>query len=290
MKQRVFYGDIHGCLEELKILYKAVEESYPGIEHWHIGDLVDRGENSGEVVSFVMKYFENGIIGNHEISILKHWLNKVRNKNFNIEQISNPDKRKTIEQLNEERVDYLKSLPFLHVFDDVKLIICHGGLFPSIPIHYQSAMYEISNNQMIHSNWFLKREEKNFKWNPTVRRWWGFDAGRQPGEHGGFTEEESRKEGMVRWYELYDHEYDCIFGHSVMGNRPFIYQGLNKGRAIGIDTGSCFGRYLTALIYPSMEYIQVRCKEYSIDKIKSSSLEENPLKEHQIRKGRLELP
>lgn len=47
-----------------------------------------------------------------------------------------------------------------------------------------------------------------------------------------------------------------------MGLNPYIYQNKNYGRTIGIDTGSCFGGYVTAYIYPEMKAIQIPCKEY----------------------------
>lgn len=257
MKLRAFYGDVHGCSEELRVLHALVESKYPGIEHWHAGDLLDRGPDSAGCVRFVMKYFTGGIMGNHERSIIKLWNRMLKKGMFP----SNPDKENTIKQLEQSDVDYLERLPFLHVFDDVMCVLCHGGLFPRLPFHIQSEMVGITNNQMIRKNAIITRDSKGkYHYTPEDRRWFGGEAHMQPKINK--SEEESRNEGFARWYELYDHEYDCIYGHSVLGIHPVVHQNPGYGKTIGIDTGSCFGGFLTALIYPTMEYIRVPCKEY----------------------------
>ncbi|MDD3412510.1 MAG: metallophosphoesterase [Lachnospiraceae bacterium] len=252
MKLRAFYGDVHGCDKEFEQLYSIVESKYPGIEHWHLGDLIDRGPNSGRSVSLAMKYCTGGVVGNHELAIIKLW---DRLKKYGLYP-SNEDKENTISQLTQEHIDYLKELPMLHVFDDVKLIIVHGGLFPKQPLYMQAHNQGVTNNQMIYKDPDLA---------PSImRRWWGADAASQPKMNK--TEEESYAEGFRRWYELYDHEYDCIYGHSVIGLEPYVHHNKGFGRTIGIDTGSCFGGYITALIYPLMEYIRIPCPEYVIGK------------------------
>lgn len=248
--KRAFYGDIHGCFDELEELYRLVERKYPGIEHWHVGDLVDRGPDSDKVIDFCMQYFTGGVKGNHEDTIVKSYYAR-KKRIANGEKAGphpNPDKERTLSQLNDIRAEYIRELPHLHVFDDSKLIIVHGGILPNRTL--QSQIPEICvRAQMIKPN-----DAK------AANRWWGGDATRQP--KAGKTEEESRKEGYVRWYEAYDQEYDCIYGHSVMGLDPYIHQNEGYGRTIGIDTGSCFGGFLTAFIHPSDDIIKVPCKEY----------------------------
>lgn len=248
--KRAFYGDIHGCFDELEELYRLVEQKYPGIEHWHVGDLVNRGPDSDKVIDFVMQYFTGGVKGNHEDTIVKSYY--ARKKRIANGEKAGPhpnlDKERTLSQLNDIRAEYIRDLPHLHVFDDSKLIIVHGGILPNRTLYSQIPEICI-RAQMIKPN-----DPK------ALSRWWGGDATRQPKV--GKTEEDSRKEGYVRWYEAYDQEYDCIYGHSVMGLDPYIHQNEGYGRTIGIDTGSCFGGFLTAFIHPSDDIIKVPCKEY----------------------------
>ncbi|HEX2868910.1 MAG TPA: metallophosphoesterase [Ignavibacteriales bacterium] len=59
-------GDIHGCFFTLEALVKKIRARYPDIDIYSVGDLVDRGKNSFEVVRYLM---ENGIKftpGNHD--------------------------------------------------------------------------------------------------------------------------------------------------------------------------------------------------------------------------------
>lgn len=248
MKQRAFYGDMHGCYDELVRLHKKVQKKYPGIEHWHVGDLIDRGPNNGELVDFVMKHFQGGVKGNHEQTLVRGYKNCTR---FGHKH-RNPMKQQTLEQLKPYHIEYLDSLPYLYLFDDIKLAIVHGGLYPTLSWHEQ-----VSNGGGICR---LQMIKPGFNMTTYKNRWWGQDSKHQPKI--GQTEEQSRKEGFVRWYEVWDGEYDVIYGHSVLGLKPFIYQNEDYGKTIGIDTGSCFGGRLTAYIYPACEYEQEQCKQY----------------------------
>lgn len=252
MKLRAFYGDPHGCADELETLIAIVSSKYPGIEHWHAGDLVDRGPKSARCVRIARDLMDGGIAGNHDLAIVKLW-DRLQSKGL---YPSNEDKNETIKQLCKADVEYLRELPLLHVFDDSKLVLVHGGLYPHIPLYKQACDQGVSNNQMIHMNPDLQGR--------VIRRWWGGDAASQPKV--GKTEAESYAEGYRRWYELYDHEFDCIYGHSVIGLKPYVHRNEDFGHTIGIDTGSCFGGYITAFIHPIMEYIQMPCPEYVVGK------------------------
>lgn len=251
---RAFYGDIHGCADELQKLYHQVEAKYPGIEHWHVGDLWDRGPDSGRVTKFVYDNFAGGVKGNHEDTVLK--LNKRIKKTGVLS--GNDDKRNTIESVDaqacsKELWDYAEALPWLHVFDDEGLIIVHAGMYPRLSLHRQTSA--VCRLQMIKPDGRMLHNKN---------RWWGGDAVRQPKVK--TSEAVSRQDGYVRWYEVYDNDYDCIYGHSVIGLEPFVHENGIGGKTIGIDTGSCFGGNLTAYIYPAMEYLQVPCKEYVVGK------------------------
>ncbi|NWF50614.1 MAG: serine/threonine protein phosphatase [Ignavibacteriaceae bacterium] len=63
-------GDIHGCFFTLNELVKKVRLKYPGIQLYSVGDLVDRGNFSFEVIEFIQA--ENIIFtaGNHDYMFL----------------------------------------------------------------------------------------------------------------------------------------------------------------------------------------------------------------------------
>jgi len=143
----------------------------------------------------------------------------------------NPDKANTVKQLSFNSYKWLKDLPFLHVIDDLNLVLVHGGLFPLKPLYNQP--HSVIRAQLI---------------NPfgEETRWWGKDAKLHKSKK---TEEESKAEGFQRWYRVYDHQQNVAFGHSVF-HQPLIYRAFpDKGFVVGVDTGSCFGGMLTAAIW-----------------------------------------
>lgn len=59
-------GDIHGCFHTLEKLYSLILKKYPDIPVCCVGDLVDRGKFSYEVVEFVRKNKITFTPGNHD--------------------------------------------------------------------------------------------------------------------------------------------------------------------------------------------------------------------------------
>ena len=59
-------SDIHGCVNTLKELVKNVREKYPKIPLYSVGDLVDRGNFSFDVIEYVISNKIHFVPGNHE--------------------------------------------------------------------------------------------------------------------------------------------------------------------------------------------------------------------------------
>lgn len=62
-------GDIHGCIYTLKELYPKLKQNTTEI--YSVGDLVDRGANSKEVIQFCIDEGIKCVLGNHEDIILR---------------------------------------------------------------------------------------------------------------------------------------------------------------------------------------------------------------------------
>ena len=60
-------GDIHGCFNTLKELVVKIKKKYPDIKIYSVGDLVDRGNFSYEVLDFVIDEEIKFTSGNHDI-------------------------------------------------------------------------------------------------------------------------------------------------------------------------------------------------------------------------------
>jgi serine/threonine protein phosphatase 1 len=59
-------GDIHGCFYTLSELVRDIRKKYAGIKIYCVGDLVDRGNFSFEVIDFIQKEQINFTPGNHD--------------------------------------------------------------------------------------------------------------------------------------------------------------------------------------------------------------------------------
>jgi calcineurin-like phosphoesterase family protein len=244
-------GDLHGIPDETEELIQwARDQGIPYHDIWILGDLLDRGPDSGACVRMCRRMGVKSILGNHEKSIMNRWDAKLKG---NPMRHPNPDKEKTISQLKQEDIEWLAKLPPIHVFDENKLILVHGGVWPHVPLYRQP--HNVIRAQMIQP------------FNPGPSRWWGPKA-KDGCKH---SEEESVEQGWRRWYEVYDHKYDIAFGHSVF-QCPLVYKNPDSGTVFGLDTGAVFGGWLTGMIHdgPGNYHIkQVRAKKvYCVDMLK----------------------
>ena len=62
-------GDIHGCLRPLTELYRKLSKF--NVPVYSVGDFIDRGDKSREVIDFLIREKINAVIGNHEVWFLE---------------------------------------------------------------------------------------------------------------------------------------------------------------------------------------------------------------------------
>lgn len=223
VKRIAIIGDVHGCIEELSELLDCLEQDHI-TQIFHLGDLVDRGPDSGAVVSQLRERGVFGVMGNHEAKILDQ-LKKLKTNRLS------EDAARTIASLSThpKNAEYLAALPRLHVVDhilDRPVVLVHGGLWPNLPLWKQPSA--VLYAQLI---------------NP-----------RKPGDVAWFNDAGALARGLVPWMHEWDGEELVVYGHSV-------YRAANQiGLTIGIDTGCVFGGSLTALILPDFQYISVPAK------------------------------
>lgn len=68
-------GDIHGCFSTLRKLVELVKEKYPAVQLYSVGDLVDRGNYSCEVIDYVISQNILFTPGNHDYMFLYYLKN-----------------------------------------------------------------------------------------------------------------------------------------------------------------------------------------------------------------------
>ena len=111
-KQLVIVGNLHGCIEELDELLKKISYDPNRIELLFIGDLVDRGPDSIGCVRRAMELGAQCIKGDHKhLRFRKHAKVEKEIGKLNPMKAMAPSERKINEDLSEDQLEWLNSLP-----------------------------------------------------------------------------------------------------------------------------------------------------------------------------------
>lgn len=131
--KRYVIGDIHGCYDELCGLLDKIYKHADGKPHKliFVGDYVDRGPDSKNVVHQIMELEKAGavaLMGNHEDMILSGELMYATQTlvSFN-GTVHDP--------MPEWALNWMKSLP--KYYEDDTIIVAHAGMQPGIPMNEQ---------------------------------------------------------------------------------------------------------------------------------------------------------
>ncbi len=139
MTGRVFaIGDIHGCIDQLHELVESVLHIQKEDKTIFLGDYVDRGNSSREVVDYILDMQHKDfdvipLIGNHEWMMLEAYENDDRLLNwifnggsFTLDSFG----IKALKELKREYVDFLKSLRYFYFFKNYLFV--HAGFNDNI--------------------------------------------------------------------------------------------------------------------------------------------------------------
>jgi bis(5'-nucleosyl)-tetraphosphatase (symmetrical) len=119
-------GDIQGCFRTLEALLSRVRFDPDSDRLWLVGDLVNRGPRSLEVLRWVKALGERDravvVLGNHDIHLLAV-----------AADVGSPSRGDTLDDVlrardRDELVEWLRMRPFFHREDDTVLV--HAGLLP----------------------------------------------------------------------------------------------------------------------------------------------------------------
>ena len=120
-------GDVQGCYDELQALLANIKVSARD-RLWFVGDLVNRGPKSLEVLRFVRDLADQAVVvlGNHDLHLVTHHegFAKPRDDDTFTDVLDAPDRRAL--------VDWLRARPMMHVEGDYVMV--HAGLLPQWPI------------------------------------------------------------------------------------------------------------------------------------------------------------
>jgi serine/threonine protein phosphatase 1 len=137
--RRFVFGDIHGQFDGLMQLVDLISPG-KGDRLYFLGDLIDRGDKSAEVVSWVIRFASACLKGNHEqMCIEAH--NPAQPSLIRQGWLANGG-IKTLESYGEKgmpirHLDWMRSLPLYLDLEDAWLV--HAGVDPNKPISKQAA-------------------------------------------------------------------------------------------------------------------------------------------------------
>lgn len=224
-------GDVHGCADELERLLgdlgygiawdgRTVSVTAPeGRIAVFVGDLVDRGPRSPDVLRIVRHMVESGtalaVVGNHDDKLKRHLSGRDVKATHGLAE--------TIEQLAAEPPEFardmrrwLDGLVSHYVLDGGALVVAHAGL----------------------------KEEMQGRASGAVRSFAMY----------GETSGEIDEFGLpvrYNWAADYKGKAKVVYGHTPVPEASWV------NGTICIDTGCCFGGKLTALRWPEMELVSV---------------------------------
>lgn len=140
-------GDVHGCLKTLKALVEKIRRQDEDADIHLLGDLIDRGPASLEVLHFARAENFKVIMGNHELMALEHHHHSPLKLLVDCDWESNGGNS----ILNKDIQTYLSKLPFYIHYPDVMLD--GKSLFLSHSCLHKKAIEVSSDKEKIEICW-----------------------------------------------------------------------------------------------------------------------------------------
>lgn len=228
IKSVVAIGDIHGCLQTFLALINKVKTKWPDSEIVLCGDLVDRGPNSCDVVQYVKHNKILCVKGNHEVMMYTDVLGLPSNYSGLWSQNPQNGGQQTIESyqgnldLMKEHAEWMQTLPLYIEFPDAKMV-CDDQ-------DWNGERHLVVSHSNVGAMW---KHKDNPKW-------------------------AKQFEEYVLWERFGQENNKDIF--NCIGHTPFPDGPKIRSFYANLDTGAVYNRIhygkLTAMHYPSLEYIQ----------------------------------
>lgn len=247
-------GDVHGCYETLQRLLHRVQFDARQDRLWLVGDLVNRGPRSLDVLRWAVNMDGKmvAVLGNHDVHLLARAAG-----------VSGAKRRDTLDEVlrapdRDELLEWLRSRPLFH--RDGEAVLVHAGLFPAWSVkqaervarEVEEALQGDDAPKLLAS--IDQRTPERWKdglsgLERTRAALAGFAKLRTLSEDGRMCAEFSgppkdAPKGCTPWYSFPDRKSagsTVIFGHwAALGLRV-------KNGVAALDTGCAWGRELTAL-------------------------------------------
>jgi len=224
---RWLVGDIQGCAAEFERLLKAIEFDPVADELWCLGDLVNRGPDSLEVMRIWRDVGGHGVLGNHDLYALQAHGGGGRRSRDTLDRLFEAeDAEELLGRLGELPV--LVHLPAENGVRDVWIV--HAGIHPGWKDLHSTAE---RLNTSVKADWPLISPEVEFATN--VR------CCTASGKPSAFTgPPQDCPDPCQPWDTFYEGDTLIVHGH-------WAWRGFYRGlRTMGLDSGCVHGGVLTA--------------------------------------------
>lgn len=265
-------GDLQGCLEPLRRLLDQVAFDPHRDRLWLVGDLVNRGPASLDVLRFVRALGESAVtvLGNHDLNLLAVAAGSraLRRKDTLKQVLDAPDR--------DELLDWLRHRPVLHTDAELGFTMVHAGLPPQWSVadaakraaeleavlrgsRYKDFLANMYGDEPVRWKGKLKGWSRlRFITNCLTRLRYCDSEGRLSMTDKGPPGSQSK--GMMPWFQVPDRRSRgerIVFGHwaTLQTQKPlwplhYVYH---------LDSGCVWGGCLTALRLDDLSYFREAC-------------------------------
>lgn len=133
MARAFVIGDVHGCADELERLLVLLSPRRSD-EVVFVGDLVNKGPASAEVVRIARSIGARAVMGNHDDLVLR--AARARRTEKGWEDFS-PGVRKVVKSLSDDELRWLRSLPLFLRLPEHRAVVVHAGMLPGKKVEEQ---------------------------------------------------------------------------------------------------------------------------------------------------------
>lgn len=258
-------GDVQGCHEELRELVGKIAFDPNRDRLWFVGDLVNRGPTSLEVLRYVRGLGDRAItvLGNHDLHLIALALGveKPRDGDTLNDVLDAPDR--------DELIEWLRGLPMMHVEGGHALV--HAGLLPQWSVAKAEILareVEAMLRGARHRKFFEHMYGgKPSRWSDSLESWerlrvivnvmtrMRFCSAEGELEFKSKGESTDAPSGFQPWFEVANRKSagtTLVFGHwSALGLRVM-------SDVLALDSGCVWGGRLTAIRLEDRQVIQVQ--------------------------------
>lgn len=213
-------GDVHGCYDELVELLDKNNARGPHICVIFVGDLMNKGPKSAQVVKLAREIGAYCVRGNHEEVSLAEW------QKFKTDPSTMSEKFSWLHNLSAEDIEWTMELPFSIRIPSRKIIVVHAGMVPGIEVEEQRPDHLLHMRDVIYdtdrSRWrsLRKPQVDSIPWG---KQW--------PGPEHVYFGHDARRE-----FQSYNFatglDTACVYGGALTA--VFPEEGANGGRVVAV--------------------------------------------------------